>query len=280
MLLRSQKDNFHFQFQAFNGVEGLRHGIFTRLGGSSRGAFQGFNLARSVGDDPSAVAANRDALARVFTPGALFLVQQTHGTEVVVLDGQQPPQGDAVVVSEADAVMPPQADTKALPEADAPAPQADAIVCATPGTFAAIQVADCQAVLLVDPRRRVVANIHSGWRGSCANIIARTISTLRESCGSRPADLMAGIGPSLGPCCAEFRHYREELPREVWSYGDDSHYFDFWALSQDQLISAGVPADQIYHSRICTRCNTDLFYSYRARHATGRFVAVIGFDPF
>lgn len=262
MLLRSQSDNYYLQFQALNGVEGLRHGIFTRLGGSSRGAFQGFNLARSVGDEPSAVTANREALTRIFTPGELCFVQQTHGTGVVFLDGQAPPAETAS-----------QADIQALPEADA-------IVCANPGTFAAIQVADCQAVLVVDPQRRVVANIHSGWRGSCANIIARTISTLQERCGSRPADLLAGIGPSLGPCCAEFRHYRKELPREVWRYGDESDYFDFWALSRDQLISTGVPADQIWQSRICTRCNTDLFYSYRARHDTGRFVAVIGFEPY
>ncbi len=259
MLLRLQNGIYFFQFQELNGIEGLRHGIFTRLGGSSRGAYQGFNLAHSVGDDAQAVAANREALSRVFTSAQLFFTQQTHGTDVYVLDGHHPP------------AAPPQAD------AEAP-PQADAIVCDRPGTFAAIQVADCQAVFLVDPRRRVVANIHSGWRGSCANIIGRTISTLQERCGSRPADLLAGIGPSLGPCCGEFRHYREELPRKVWKYGNQSDHFDFWTLSRDQLVAAGVFAGQIYQSRICTRCNTDLFYSYRARHDTGRFAAVIGFE--
>ena len=259
MLLRFQNGNYYFQFHEFIGVEGLRHGIFTRLGGSSRGAFQGFNLARSVGDDTAAVTANRDALARIFDPGALFFAQQTHGTDVVFLDAHQSPLKAAA--------------------ADAEAPlQADAIICDRPGTFAAIQVADCQAVLLVDPRRRVVANIHSGWRGSCDNIIGRTISTLKERCDSRPADLMAGIGPSLGPCCGEFRHYREELPRKVWQYGNQVDHFDFWALSRDQMIAAGVLADRIVQSRICTRCNTDLFFSDRASHDTGRFAAVSGFE--
>jgi copper oxidase (laccase) domain-containing protein len=89
---------------------------------------------------------------------------------------------------------------------------------------------------------------------------------------------MAGIGPSLGPCCGEFRHFRAELPPEVWGYGDEKAYFDFWALSRDQLIAAGIPSDQIHQSRICTRCNTGLFYSYRASHASGRFAAVIGFE--
>jgi YfiH family protein len=157
---------------------------------------------------------------------------------------------------------------------------ADAVVCDRPGIFTVIQVADCQAILLVDPRRRVVANIHSGWRGSIANIIAATIATLKRRWGICPADLLAGIGPSLGPCCGEFRHFRRELPPEVWPYGNASNFFDFWALSRDQLVSAGVPTGQIHQSRICTRCNTGLFYSYRANHETGRFAAVIGFEAF
>lgn len=267
MLLRFQNANYYLQFQEFNGIDGLRHGIFTRLGGSSRGAYQGFNLAHSVGDDAQAVAANREALSRVFTSTQLLFTQQTHGTEVYVLDDHHPP------------AAPLKVDAKASMQADAGAPpRADAIVCAHPGTFAAIQVADCQAVLLVDPRRRVVANIHSGWRGSCANIIGRTIATLQERCGSRPSDLLAGIGPSLGPCCGEFRHYREELPRSLWKYGNQSAHFDFWTLSRDQLIAAGMSAGQIFQSRICTRCNSDLFFSYRACHDTGRFAAVIGFE--
>jgi YfiH family protein len=251
MRLCTRDNLFFFQFQAFNQIEGLRHGIFTRIGGRSRGPLHGFNLARSVGDTPAAVDANREALAEIFAPGELFYLQQTHGSRVAVLDGSAPPPAT---------------------------PEADAVVCDRPGTFTVIQVADCQAVLLADPQQRVVANIHSGWRGSIANIIAATIATLESRWGIRPADLMAGIGPSLGPCCGEFRHYRRELPPEVWPYGNNSSHFDFWALSHDQLLSAGVPAGQIHLSRICTRCNTGLFYSYRASHETGRFAAVIGFD--
>jgi polyphenol oxidase len=251
MQLCSQKDLLYFQFQAFSQIEGLRHGFFTRLGGGSRGSHQSFNLARRVGDTPAAVDANRKALAEIYAPGSLFFIRQTHGVQVAVLDGGQPSASE---------------------------PQADAVVCDRPGVFTVIQVADCQAVLLVDPRRRLVANIHSGWRGSVTNIIAATIATLQRRWGARPADLLAGIGPSLGPCCGEFRHYRQELPPEVWSYGNASNHFDFWALSRDQLVGAGVPAGQIYQSRICTRCNTGLFYSYRASHETGRFAAVIGFE--
>jgi polyphenol oxidase len=267
MQLCSRDNLFFFQFQAFNQIEGLRHGIFTRysgrlgdrLGGRSRGPHQSFNIARSVGAPPGVVDANRKALADIFAPGTLFFIRQTHGSQVVAIDGGPP--------------------TDPPPEADAaPPPEADAVICDRPGTFTVVQVADCQAVLLVDPKHRVVANIHSGWRGSIANIIAATIATLERRWGSRPEDLLAGIGPSLGPCCGEFRHYRQEFPDAVWPYGNSSNYFNFWALSRDQLAAAGVPSGQIHQSRICTRCNTGLFYSYRASHETGRFAAVIGFE--
>jgi YfiH family protein len=247
MLLRTQKDLLYFQFRAFCEIEGLRHGIFTRIGGKRRGGLGGGNLARSVGDAAATVDANRKLLADLFAPGTLYFTHQTHGSQVQILDGGPPPTADALVSDRA-------------------------------GNLAVIQVADCQAILLVDPRRRVVANIHSGWRGSVANIVGETVGILTGRCGCRPADLLAGIGPSLGPCCGEFRHFREELPPEVWSYGNKNAFFDFWTLSRDQLIAAGVPRGQIHQSRICTRCNTGLFYSYRANPATGRFAAVIGFE--
>ncbi|MBT8350952.1 MAG: laccase domain-containing protein, partial [Deltaproteobacteria bacterium] len=80
----------------------------------------------------------------------------------------------------------------------------------------------------------------------------------------------------LGPCCAEFVNYQNEIPEKLWTYKNDSNYFDFWALSSKQLCDAGVLKENIYSSEICTRCNTDLFYSFRGEGITGRFAAVIG----
>jgi len=137
-------------------------------------------------------------------------------------------------------------------------------------------VADCQAVVLFDPVRRVVANIHSGWRGSVANIIAKTVSVMQHHFACNPADLLAGVGPSLGPCCAEFIHYEDEIPRQYWHYKNSGRHFDFWAMSRDQLCKAGVPGDNIRVAGCCTRCRTDLFFSYRAEKVTGRFAVAVG----
>jgi hypothetical protein len=122
----------------------------------------------------------------------------------------------------------------------------------------------------------VVANIHSGWRGSIGNIIGCTLQKMTAAFGTSAGDLVAGIGPSLGPCCAEFVHYRKEIPRSLWSYKNTDHHFNFWAISHDQLCEAGVSTEHIFASKLCTRCHTDRFFSYRGEGTTGRFAAVIG----
>lgn len=99
---------------------------------------------------------------------------------------------------------------------------------------------------------------------------------MKSRYGCRAADVHAGIGPSLGPCCAEFKNYRSEIPRHLWDYRGPDDHFDFWAMSRDQLRQAGVPAGNIVSSRLCTRCRTDLFFSYRGEKVTGRFAALIG----
>jgi copper oxidase (laccase) domain-containing protein len=88
--------------------------------------------------------------------------------------------------------------------------------------------------------------------------------------------MVAGIGPSLGPCCAEFVNYTREIPRRFWHYRVSECHFDFWAITRAQLCQAGVVADNVYTSEICTRCNPQAFYSYRGQRVTGRFAAAIG----
>jgi hypothetical protein len=92
----------------------------------------------------------------------------------------------------------------------------------------------------------------------------------------RTRDIIAGIGPSLGPCCAEFVNYANEIPPTFWKYKDALDHFDFWSLSRDQLRDAGLQSENICLSNLCTRCNTDRFFSYRGEGITGRFAAVIG----
>jgi YfiH family protein len=142
--------------------------------------------------------------------------------------------------------------------------------------YLVIQVADCQSVLMYEPTRQVVANVHCGWRGSIHNIIGRSVDVMIQNFGCRPGDIRVGIGPSLGPCCAEFINYKAEIPKELWGYRDSNNRFDFWAISTEQLMKTGVLEKNIESSQLCTHCHTEEFFSYRAEKTTGRFAAVIG----
>ena len=133
--------------------------------------------------------------------------------------------------------------------------------------------------MLYDPVRRVAANVHCGWRGQVQNVLGLAVRRLGAIFGSRPQDLRAAIGPSLGPCCAEFRHFRRELPPEFWPYQVRPTYFDLWRLSRDQLLAAGLAPAHLDHAALCTRCLSRDFYSYRRDRTTGRQGAVIALRP-
>lgn len=250
-------------FSCFSDVPHLVHGVFPRRGGVSRPPFDSLNVGFSTGDDPAAVSENRNRiLSWLRLPRAVFL-HQVHGSEVLVLAK--------------DEIIDPDRFWAPGHPATATALRADAVVTDQTQLALVIQVADCQAVMLADPYKNVIANVHSGWRGSVANIIGRCVDIMISRFGSDPQQILAGISPSLGPCCAEFIHYKQEIPEPLWQYKfQDRDYFDFWALSFDQLTAKGVSSSHINHMNLCTRCHADQFFSYRKAGQTGRFACAIG----
>jgi YfiH family protein len=154
-------------------------------------------------------------------------------------------------------------------------PQVDILITTVPGLGLLIKQADCQAVMFFDPVNRVVANVHCGWRGQVSGILAEAVNLLQERFGSRPADLYAAIGPSLGPCCAEFTNFRREFSPAWWSYQVRPTYFDLWQLSRDQLAAAGLSPARIDLAGHCTRCDPENFFSYRREKLSGRQGGVI-----
>ncbi|CAB1071043.1 FIG00003370: Multicopper polyphenol oxidase [Olavius algarvensis Delta 1 endosymbiont] len=254
MIQTTQDGTSFYQFEKLAACRGIRHKIFSRNGGHSRGPYSSLNVSFGIGDEDEIVALNRDLIARNMQARDLVFARQVHGVDIAVLE----PDRGRPRVAAADPLT------------------ADAMVTDQPQRHLVIQVADCQALLLFDPVRQVVANVHCGWRGSIQNIIGCTVETMVQRFDCRPGTIIAGIGPSLGPCCAEFIHYQTEIPPAFWRYKDSSHHFDYWSISCDQLVQAGVAAENIESSGICTRCHTDEFFSYRAAKTTGRFAAVIG----
>ena len=244
----------YLKFADFNEIPFVRHGIFTRSGGVSPPPFNGLNISYSTNDSEVNIRKNRELIFHEMGSKELAFAHQIHGDDIVTVDGH-------VAGSQ---------------EQYRNCGNGDAMVTETPGINLVLQVADCQPVLLADPERKVVGAVHSGWRGSVLNIVGKTITAMITQYGCDPKDIRAGIGPSLGPCCAEFIHYKDEIPEKLWPYKDGHDHFDFWALTTDQLLDKGVLKENIQVSRMCTKCNSQQFFSYRKEKKTGRFAAVIG----
>lgn len=257
MLLVNEAPLSFFQFPALNRFGDLFHAVSCRQGGRSAPPFDSLNVSHGIGDDPFAVDANRSRLLAL-AGGRHVYSRQNHGTAIRVIGAATGEEGKGAI------------ETTPVP--------ADALITDRPGVRLLIQTADCQAVLLFDPQRRIVANVHCGWRGSVADILGRTVRQMVRRFGCDPGSMVAAIGPSLGPCCAEFIHYEKELPTHLWPFRVGRCHFDFWRISRHQLVSAGLGVANVHVSGICTRCNPHLFFSYRAMRQTGRFVALIGMN--
>jgi len=265
-------------FPNLSGFLGVKHGIFTRHTGKSTGPYQSLNVSFDVGDSDHHVIQNRKIIARCIEGNDLVFMDQVHGSRVMVItkDNKIYPSCDADASNENDHL---KRSNEPMGGFDADAERelvGDALVTDVPNKFLVVQIADCQSILFYDPVRQVVANVHSGWRGSINNIIGRTLNVMADCFGCLASDIISGISPSLGPCCSEFVNYREEIPEEYWKYKDDNSHFDFWSISLDQLCQAGVLIENVSSSRICTKCDVDRFFSFRGESTTGRFATLIG----
>jgi YfiH family protein len=209
-----------------------------------------------------------DRLAAAVGATSVAMAQQVHGRTVVVVR-----DGDAV---------------------PAVAPEADAFVSSSRDVAVAIRVADCVPLLIADRTRGVVAAVHAGWRGTAARAAVAALDALEREFGTRPADVVAAIGPSIGPCCYEVG---TELVDAFAAAGHERYLIDRWFLApapprgsrerpklrldvvganRDQLLLAGVSEEQIYSAGLCTAMHLDVLTSYRAeKDAAGRLVGVI-----
>lgn len=164
-----------------------------------------------------------------------------------------------------------------------PDSEGDGLITNEPGLFVAAKSADCVPLLLADPVHRVVAAVHAGWRGSLTNIAAAAVSRMRHEFGSRPQDLRAALGPSIGPCCFEVGPEVAVQFRDVFSERDDLDRrttIDLWEANRRHLRQAGLAGDRIDTRPPCTCCGGDEFYSWRRDHVAGqRMFAAIGRLP-
>lgn len=165
-------------------------------------------------------------------------------------------------------------------------PEADVIVSDDPDVAIGVRVADCAPILIADRRTGAVAAVHAGWRGTAHDAAGTAVGAMRRTFGSAPGDLVAAIGPCLGPCCGEVgpevvdafrREGASEAELARWfTPGSGRPFLNLWAANRDQLSRAGIPAAQIHAAEICTRTHAAVMHSYRAQGAgAGRMAALI-----
>ncbi len=210
-------------------------------------------------------------------PDHLWRMRQVHGCGVFMVpsDGHRPVEAAGAEV---------QSPAGPLP----PPPHVDALVSDRTDVALAVQVADCVPLLLADPRTGAVAATHAGWRGTALNVAGATVARLVREFDTRPADLVAAIGPSIGPSCfqvgPEVRDFflaasdGTALRPGVWFVPDagDRLRLDIWRANQDQLVEAGVRRERVHVAGLCTVTHVEHFFSYRReQQATGRMVGVI-----
>jgi YfiH family protein len=247
-----------FEFETLSGCPGLTHAVFARQGGVSPSPWESLNVGGGVGDVAERVIENRQrAFHAAGRPvDSIADVWQVHSAEVLVMrapraTGERPPHADGMVTDKPELTL-------------------------------FMRFADCVPVLLYDPQRRAVGIVHAGWKGTLARIAARAVAHMEESFGSRAQDMLAAIGPSIGP-----DHYpvgAEVVERARAAFAKDEARLlteregevclDLWLANMLALQEAGVHSIEV--AGLCTACHTGDWFSHRGEHGrTGRFGAMI-----
>ncbi len=232
-------------------LAGFPHGFTTRRGGHSSGPFGSLNLGGGVGDERGAVQENWETLAAA-TGLSFARVRQVHGDAVWLALGPC-----------------------------APTAEADAVLSTRPGVAACVAAADCVPILIGDPRSGAVTAVHAGWRGTLAHVAARAVEALVREKGAHRSDLLAAIGPSIGPCCYEVapdlaQAFREDLGARVAEPRGCGSRVDLWLANELVLRKAGLDRERIEVLGRCSACESDTFFSHRRDAGrTGRQVGFI-----
>lgn len=265
----------------FNDLPWLVHGFSTRRGGQSLtdSGERVLNLGFTEWDLSEAVKNNRGQFQSALGAGHFKLVPLKQFHSAMIRGFQTPPAEPC---------------------------KGDASVTNTPGLLLGVQTADCVPILLVDPKKRAIAAIHAGWRGTLARIAEKTVGQLHMRFGCKPSDVLAAVGPAIGACCyevgtelvgkfasqfAEAEEWFDELrtgdepnPLQWLNMMPPGHQpppkgvrLDLRRANRAQLLAAGLAQKNIYISDLCTACHTDLLFSYRKEaDRSGRLLSAIG----
>ena len=262
------KDGLQYiTFQNLEQTGLVNHCFTTRLGGVSKGIYGDLNLSFTRGESRETVLENYRILSEKlgFDYNSFVLSHQTHTTNIRHVTERERGMG---VTKESDI-----RDT-------------DGLITDVHGINLTIFGADCVPIFLFDPVKRVIAVAHGGWRGTAEGIAAKIVEEMVRDYGVEAANLLAGIGPSIGKCCFQVDEPVAALFRENLDFSDEvifddpsevgKYKIDLWQTNKKILMTAGVKEENIEISGICTLCHTELFYSHRKMgNARGNMAGIL-----
>jgi len=247
-----------YRFNHLASIARCKHAVTEKISSEP----YGFSVALHTGEEPEIIIVNRKKVMKRlhWNDNASFIVaNQTHSDHIVVIKEHKNRGWEQIATAVEDC---------------------DALITDRKDIVLTILTADCVPILLMDTKRDVIAAVHAGWRGSKAEILAKTVKKMCEVFSCDPQNIIAGIGPAIGVCCyevdssvADYFHASQKvsLPPK------DKYMLDLQEVNKQQLLNAGLLESNIEMSQLCTACEVDRFFSYREeKGCSGRFMSVIG----
>lgn len=260
-------DVIYLQIPMFNETNLVKHGFSTRHGGKSDGIYKSMNLGFNRGDAEENVRENYRILCetlRIDTED-LVLSDQIHEDKILVINQKDRGKGynkDSDIIG------------------------VDGLITNEKDVALVTSYADCVPLFFLDPVEKVIALSHSGWRGTVKKIGGKTIRMMSEHFGSKPENILAAIGPSIGACCYEvsedvkievekmFNH--DIIDKIVKKQGKNKYMIDLWEANSAVLLEAGILKEHLQKTDICTMCHKDDLFSHRGSEGKrGNMVAIM-----
>ncbi len=254
----------YFAMPSFDETNMVKHSFTTRIGGYSAENFQALNLGRKTGDTDENVCNNYNSIFEELGLDMKKIVvsDQIHSDNIHIVRSD-----DKVIGNISDNTL----------------DGVDALITDVQDVVLVTYYADCTPLFFLDTKNRVIALAHSGWKGTVSKIGLKVVQTMIEHFDSDVNDIIAGIGPCIGPCCYEVDDPVIDRFKETLNYKsyfkhkyDDKYDLDLTEANKLVLLEAGLPLENISLANLCTHCEEDYFYSYRRDNGTtGRMCEIM-----
>lgn len=262
--IKHKKDDVtYFTFEHFDETGLVNHCFTTKLGGVSTGYYKSLNLGFNSGDETNKVTGNHKIISELlgFDPDKFVFSKQVHGTKIFYIKENFNCRNDQDQIIDI-----------------------DGLITNTPKFSLHTVYADCVPIFILDIENKAVGLAHSGWRGTVGKISEVLLKQMALEFGTKASKCLAGIGPSIGPCCFEVGKEVTESFEKVFKKSstylektyETKDYLNLWSANIQVLLEAGIQSENIICAEICTSCNSELFYSYRRdKGKTGRMAGIM-----